>query len=619
METNYNKTMYMYSTDNYKVSSIEEIINNIQNLKITDIYLDKPSYYRIQESNVVKFLDTDFNHPIVLQKANDVYFLSINPEWYLQNQELVNNLISFVSANNLVNELNISSSCLITDSVIDSLCRNKNLKKVNLSKYEEKGYVLKFDDYLKFKKSNITQVHSKSVDKELQDIYDPIIYYNWNKKLIDHYTYEDLSIGKKIYIHLNKELTRDELENLKYIHPKTNIELTDDLCLNFQQIQDKLKYLKKDNKIILKLSDKQKFNEFIFNTKIDETNLFINWNNLELPVLEYLKFEKLLYQLVEPAKNLSPFERYIYAYNITKQFKEYKENNEDLLASRRLYSILVNEFMVCVGYAVMFGDLLDKLGIDNMDYHVDVEVSYDNVKNFKEFVPEEISMKICGHARRYIHIKDPKYDIDGFYIADPTWDNHLIKDFYNHLALTDSEVTNSRRYSYVSNENNLTEVFNINSLEEFYEKLNYFVKRIDYLDIKRSKKRVILTLIETLEKIDIKFINNLRSKYEFIDQYRWPDNILELVDEIGNYILKYVNKPISGDTIMKAVEEVYRHSYGYNEEGLQSKLSEVRSYNKKRQEYCFPKRYKEYEDGRKEMYDNEINKFDIEDIPNKII
>lgn len=619
METNYNKTMYMYSTDNYKVSSIEEIIDNIQNLKITDIYLDKPSYYRLQENNVVRFLDTDFNHPIVLQKTGDWYFLSINPDWYLQNQELVNYLISFVSANNLVNELNISSSCLITSDVIDSLCKNKNLKKVNLSKYEEKGYVLKFDDYLKFKNSNITQVDSKSVDKELHGIYDQIISYNWNKKLIDHYTYEDLSTGKKKFIYLYKELTIEELENLKYIHPNTNIELNDDLCLNFQQIQNKLKELKKDNKIILKLSNKQKFNEFIFNTKIDETNLFVNWDNSELPVLEYLKFEKLLYQLVEPAKNLSPFERYIYAYNITKQFKEYKENNEDLLSARRLYSILVNEFMVCVGYSTMFGDLLDKLGIVNMDYHVDVEVSYDNVKNFKEFVPEEISMKKGGHARRYIHIKDPKYNIDGFYIADPTWDNHLTKDFYNHLALTDSEVTNSRRYSYVSNGNNMTEVFNINSLEEFYEKLNYFVKRIDYLDVKRSKKRVILSLIETLEKIDIKFINNLRSKYEFIDEYRWPDNILELVDEIGNYILKYVNKPISGDTIMKAVEEVYRHSYGYKEEDLHSKLSEVRLYNQKRQNFSFPKRYKEYEDVRKEIYDNEINKFEIEDIPNKII
>ena len=618
MEQQFDKTIYMYSNDNYIISSVEEVKNNIRNIDITDIYLDSPSYYKVEDNKVVRFLDTDFEHPIVLQKSDDIYFLSINSDWYLQNQKLVENLICYISEHTLESKLNISTSCLITDNVIDSLCKNKNIKKVNLSKYQENGYILKYDDYLKLKESTISRVESKSVDNKLKNIFDPIIAYNCDKKLIKNYTYEELSNGKRMFIYIDDELTLEELENLKYIHLKTDIRLEGRLCLNFNSIQTKLKELNKDNKIVLVIKNKQEFNEFIFSNQVDDTNIFVLWNNLEVPLLEYLKFEKLLYQLVESAKDLSPFERYIYAYNITKQFKEYKENEENSLKARNLYNILVNEFMVCVGYSAMFGDLLDKLGISNMSLHTTVEISYDNVKKLDEFVPEEKSIKKGEHARRYTHIIDEKYGIDGFYIADPTWDNDLENDYYNHLAFTDNESTNSRRYLYTSTTYNLMDLFNIDSLENFYEKLNYYIKK-EGEDIKYSRNRIVSNLIEQIEEIDLKFVNNLKNKYNFIDEFNWPNNIMELVDEIGNYILKYVNKPISGDIIMSAVEEVYRHSYGYKEEDLKDVILDVRQKNKVRQDKLFPKRYKEYEDGRKEIYDNEINKFEINETINKTI
>ena len=581
--------------------------------------MDTPSYYAVEDNKVVRFFDTDFKHPIVLQKSDDIYFLSINSDWYLQNQELVDNLICYIAENVLQDGFNISTSCLITNNVIESLCKNKNLKKVRLSRYQENGYILKYEDYLKFKSSTITKVESKAVDDKLENKFDPIISYNWDKRLIKYYTYDELSNGKKLAIYLDKELTPDELENLKYVHPNTNIQLEGNLCLNFGLIQTKLKELKKDNKIVLKIENKQSFNEFVFSSKIDDTNVFVEWDNLQIPLIEYLKFEKLLYQLVESAKNLSPFERYIYAYNITKQFKEYKENESDLTKSRKLYDILVNEFMVCVAYSNLFGDLLDKLGIDNMDLHATVEISYDNVKKIKEFTPEEIMIKKGEHARRYAHIIDEKYGIDGFYIADPTWDNDLENDYYNHLALTDNESTNARRYLYTSTTYNLTDLFNINSLENFYEKLNYYIKNMQDSDINYCKRKIITNLINQIEKIDSKFVSDLKIKYTFIDGFNWPNNIIDMVDEIGNYLLKYVNKPISGDIIMSAVEEVYRHSYGYNEEDLKDAILDVRQKNKVRQDKLFPKRYKEYEDGRKEIYDNEINKFEINETINKTI
>ena len=54
------------------------------------------------------------------------------------------------------------------------------------------------------------------------------------------------------------------------------------------------------------------------------------------------------------------------------------------------------------------------------------------------------------------------------------------------------------------------------------------------------------------------------------------------------YIYNHINNEILGDTIMSAVEVVYRHSYGYKEEDLQDKLEEVRTINSKRQNCLFP-------------------------------
>ena len=180
--------------------------------------------------------------------------------------------------------------------------------------------------------------------------------------------------------------------------------------------------------------------------------------------------------------------------------------------------------MVCVGFSNMFGDLLDKLGIENSELSVSVDISYDAATIGREEILKEKSVESSGHARRYVHIVDEKY------------------------------------------------------------------------------------------------INNLLQKYDYINNYSgWPEKFNDLIYDLGNYIVSHVNKSITGDTIMKAVEEVYRKTSNYSEEELQHKLFDIRQKNKERQEKFFPTRYIEYEDGRKEIYDNETNKFDIEDIPNKVM
>lgn len=99
---------------------------------------------------------------------------------------------------------------------------------------------------------------------------------------------------------------------------------------------------------------------------------------MELITLDnFFESEKKLWQLVGNTKNLSPFEKFIYDYNTTKKYKQYRENKEAPSASRNLYSILDNEYMVCVGYSNLLGDLLDKEDIPSIDHGVSVDISYD--------------------------------------------------------------------------------------------------------------------------------------------------------------------------------------------------------------------------------------------------
>lgn len=600
-----------FYNENMSIISIDEIRRNIKSLNITKITLTDKGYVTIQDGSLLTLLKTDYEHPFTMEKDlfNDNCTLYINPDFYKDNNQIVNELMCYIAKNIDEKLFSITHGCLVNDNLIDSLCENKNIELIDLGSDNEIGYTLTYNDYLKFKKSNIERVNSYGIDNDLKDNYDSVIGYNYYKELISYYTYEDLVNEKVEIIYLYKRLNDEEIENFKYIHSNINIELEGDSYLSFYKIYDKLNELKKDFRIILNVKNKIEFNNFILNSKIKNQNIFVKIGTEQLLLEEYLKFEQLLYYMIKPAIDLSPFERFIYAYNITKQLKKYKENPYDKSQSRDLYSVIFNDYMVCVGFSSLFGDLLEKLGIKNKNLSVSVDTSYD--KSNSEF--KTVPVNKSGHSRRYVYINDKKYGIDGFYVSDPTWDNNLEYDFYNYAVLTDKEAASSNRYIWFD-DYGVTDLFNVNSIQEFYNKINFMLNR---KNIENELKYIIITLINEIQELDELFVNDLKLKYDFINNlWQWPSDLSEIIYDLGKYIVRHVNKPVFGDIIMKAVEQVYRHSYGYDEDSLNKKLIEVIEKNKERQEKAFPKRYKEYEDGRKEIYDNEINKFDI-DIPSK--
>ena len=611
MQERYN-ILFEKDPDSYKKLTIEEIKEKFKELNITSIRIMDEELARVNDT-IVHIIYTNTTNPITLEfgySAKSGNILNINPKWYLENQELANSLIGYICENNEREILYINNSFLINDKLISSLCKNEHLRKIGLAESnKENSYKLSKKHYYMLKNSKINTVLTSGVEKELEETFDPLIDHNVKRDLIGYYSYNHIHSTADITLYLHT-ISKEEIDYFKYLSP--NIELHFNI-IDYSillKVANKLKELNYNNKVTIKAADKNKLNEIIFNNTINYNNIFVESNSMTIPLKEYLKFEKQLHKIIEPAMNLSPFERYIYAYNKAKQFKEYKENEDDLSASRNLYKILENEFMVCVGFSNLFGDLLSKLGISSSSYSVGVDTSYDKAYMKQEQVEGvEKSTERVGHDRRYVYIKDEKYGIDGFYVSDPTWDNNLERDLYNHLAMTDEEMTKLTRYNWISTYE-YKELFNIKSIEEFYQKINFYLSRKN----SESLEYIIDNLLKyKLKKIDSNFYDQINKKYPYIEEYidYWPKEISDLIYDIGEYILNHVNKEISGSTIIEAISNVYKYAYNYSDEDLLPTIQKIIEDNKNRQEKSFLKRYRTDSEGNQEVVMNEHNKFDF--------
>ena len=99
-------------------------------------------------------------------------------------------------------------------------------------------------------------------------------------------------------------------------------------------------------------------------------------------------------------KELSPYEKYLYAYDIVTKFN-YKEvdEGENKSISRTLMTVLTGDRIVCVGYASLLSEICNRLGIPCCE-------------QFRK-----------NHALCYVRIDDDKWGIHGIYVSDPTSDS----------------------------------------------------------------------------------------------------------------------------------------------------------------------------------------------------
>ena len=130
-------------------------------------------------------------------------------------------------------------------------------------------------------------------------------------------------------LYIYSEISEEQKEKVKNITPDTTIVIREANEEETIKILDTLLQLGIKSNIELTADDKEKFNhtKMFKDDKYDKLNIIIKGSQINpIKLTEYKYYENILYRFIEPAqnKNYSPFEKYIYAYNVTKRFKKYK-------------------------------------------------------------------------------------------------------------------------------------------------------------------------------------------------------------------------------------------------------------------------------------------------------
>jgi len=560
---------------------------------------------KIAKGNVYSIaLSNKIDEPVYIVDMFVEYFLKINSDWLKDNfDEYEEFIIEYIKQTHN-KKIIFDDAILVNENIVDAICANENIKEVSIAAgVKEDGYILTNDDYKKFKEADKEKIKTTGVSNDLRENFDTIISFNNERKLIGNKTYSDL---QKDVLLLYNPLDLEELANLKYISDKTTLKLSSKV--NIFDVQTKLEELNKSNKIIISLNYDTKNEELAQMGFFDEKwnvikqppdNMYVGEN---LKLSTYLRCENILYMIAREAEHLSPAEKYLYVYDISKHFKKYhtpgKDNaglaklpedklskeqfNEIKMRSRDLYQILDNDYIVCVGFTAILVNLLEKLGIPAYQDSVSVELAdykaiaqlknkYDNWNELSDFEKHELIMEqkkfipqntFEGHSRVVVRLFDPKYGIDGMYFSDPTWDNDLEENSYAHTFMTADTVSKSKStlkfdcrdvFLYAASLEQFKDMFSIglNKYIEDKRKEKYEQNKDTYASINETPvdiKVLITSYIRNVCVNSIKLIypeeyELLINKYPFINDYdvsKWPfKSNTELGSEINDLLNEF--------------------------------------------------------------------------------
>ena len=428
------------------LEELEEIKENIDCIEIDDLYGDTGLY----------LYDTSLDNPLLYEIINNGLY--INREFYELNKEKVLVLVEDVIKSTKRHTLYINSKDFINECLIDAIISNKNILSVNF----KRGIELDKKTVV-----NLLNNHIHHLDGDVN--------FEKNKELLYEYipglniqNYPNvagasiMNFGNEnVELFITKKLSENEIKQLKLLfklYPQEKVHVN---FYSKEQIKAIIEVINSKN-IVIRKKDTYSKEEYMFFDK--------NYDNITFDVAGFYSIEpkklilreELFESIIKEVKshNLSPLENYMYLYNIVKMFKEYKESPDVTNRYMARYSefTLFNDHMVCVGYATLLSELVDRLNDSNLScttYSCNV-LDNDNV---------------FGHCRCIVYITDDKYEVRGIYISDPTWDsisyykNEKRKDSskkviynkdiasmdsYNHFLLTKEETLdeNIQYYGY---------------------------------------------------------------------------------------------------------------------------------------------------------------------------
>lgn len=237
------------------------------------------------------------------------------------------------------------------------------------------------------------------------------------------------NVYKPFYIENSKKINLNNLNNA--LHNKHN---TISQFYNFNnsnsiypvfhlftsKTRDLIEFIKtnKEMKIHATISNDE-YKKLVDNLKPEEAkNLFITFENCDgyIRYEEFFNMFKELDKIINFVKryNLSQIEQVMLIYDIIKANKYKKESdNENYNESRDLNRIINGDKIVCVGYANLINYILTSLKIKN-------RIVLMNYSNKRE-----------RHVRNLVFINDKKYNINGLFLLDCTWDSKKDQKYLN--------------------------------------------------------------------------------------------------------------------------------------------------------------------------------------------
>lgn len=245
--------------------------------------------------------------------------------------------------------------------------------------------------------------------------------------------------------------------------------------------------------------------------------------------------------------NLSQFETIIYVYDIVRdRCYKFEEENERYTKSRDLSKVIFGDAIVCKGYSELFSAFLNYIGIET-------RVTFLELKNKDE-----------GHARNEIKINDPKYDINGLYYFDTTFDSKRedMEEVYSYkfLAKTRDEMEELENYQFMYNESSKYNKNMINEFIELYKNNEAGIFEKNYIENIKNYMRT------------FNYISRATTGNSFVSDYLLKHIILHSLDDLElenikselTKILKDFNKPIPAEVYISAINEVRKKEYYIN-------------------------------------------------------
>ena len=404
---------------------------------------------------------------------------------------------------------------------------------------------IKLDDVI------LKKLRSKKINIEYFDENDKKTIIS-SKYAILYYTYESLKEYKKIII--DETITARDISNLLLVPDDTIIEwkFSGDSIIkseDYNSIEKALDYLEKNGKkntVRIHVPKRVPFSQTnLYLKSYQNPRVIVHNGESDYTLYSYVENDLYLSYLVNDIKNsnLTPYEKYMQVYNLVKNFKPYRDNPDDLDAPRSLKYIVDNKYIVCAGFANLLIALLEKVGINAYYYSVEI----------KETGQEK---DYSRHARVIVNLTDKKYGIDGYYIADPTWDNSLKNNFLTHSTITFEESTQENE---TFKDNLELELFNINSIYEYIERVKKILSKDEDNSIEFRYKDFVQKILDIFKELNPSYYKLLQNKHQDLMNDmksfnpKFDENIYKaFIFEIGSHILTKTNKIVDRQKVVQA-------------------------------------------------------------------